>query len=116
MVDFGITGEQGLALAHHFRKDAAYRPHVYCGRVMPGAQQYFWGAVPESNDLGPAVSIYTQPKGDNMYLMRVSPHRDAEGTCKPKICQLKVVLFVNEQILWLQIAVKDAMGVAVEEA
>lgn len=76
---------------------------------MPRAQQYFRRAVPESNDLRPAVSIYTQPKGDNMHLVRVSPHRNTEGTCKTKIRQFKVILFVNEQILWLQVAVKDAM-------
>ena len=48
--------------------------------------------------------------------MRVSPHRDTECPGKSKVRQLQVVAFINEKILWLEIAVKDAMRVAVEEA
>jgi hypothetical protein len=34
LVDLRVTGEQGLAGAH-FGEDAAYRPHVDTGGVLP---------------------------------------------------------------------------------
>jgi hypothetical protein len=48
--------------------------------------------------------------------MRVSPHRNTECPGEPKVRKLQIVAFVNEKILWLEIAVEDAMRVAVEEA
>ena len=48
--------------------------------------------------------------------MRVSPHRNTECPGEPKVCQFQVVAFVNEKILWLEVAVENAMRVAIEEA
>jgi len=48
--------------------------------------------------------------------MCVSPHGDTECPGKPKVCQLQVVAFVDEKILWLKVTVEDAMRVAIEEA
>jgi hypothetical protein len=48
--------------------------------------------------------------------MRVSPHRNTECPGEPKISQLQVVAFVDEEVLWLEVAVEDAMSVTVQEA
>lgn len=40
------------------------------------------------------------------HLMRVCPHRDAEGTCQAKVRQLQlVVCLVDEEVLWLEVSV-----------
>lgn len=46
-------------------------------------------------------------------LVCVCPQRDTEGACKPKVGKLEVALFVNKEVLGLQVAVKDAVAMAV---
>ena len=51
LVDFRVSREKRDTLHRHFGKDAADRPHVDGCGIMPGAQQYLWRAIPESDDL-----------------------------------------------------------------
>lgn len=48
-------------------------------------------------------------------LMRVCPHRNAESPCKAEICQLQIVILVDEEILRLKVAMQYAMRVAVQQ-
>lgn len=48
--------------------------------------------------------------------MGIGAQRNAKGTGKSEISQLQVALAVNEQILWLQIAVKNTVGVTVADS
>jgi hypothetical protein len=48
--------------------------------------------------------------------MRVSPHGNTKCPGEAKVRQLQVVALVNEKILRLEIAVENAMRVAVEKA
>ena len=45
--------------------------------------------------------------------MSISPHWDSESPSKAKIGQLQIVAFIYEQVLRLQIAMKDAVRVAI---
>ena len=47
--------------------------------------------------------------------MGVGAKRDSEGTSKTEIGQLQVALTINEQVLRLQIAVKNTVTVAVAD-
>ena len=47
--------------------------------------------------------------------MRVCPHGDAEGASETKVSELEIVIFVDEEILWLEVTVEYAVRVAVEE-
>lgn len=49
-------------------------------------------------------------------LMRICPHRNPECASEAEVCQLQVVSFVNEKILWFKIAMQDTMRMAIEEA
>ena len=46
------------------------------------------------------------------HLMSVGADRDAESTGKTKISDLEGTITVNQEILWLQVAMDDAVGVA----
>lgn len=48
--------------------------------------------------------------------MGICAERNAESARKAKISQLQVAVLVDQQILWLQIAMKNAMRVAVSNA
>ena len=49
--------------------------------------------------------------------MRIRAHGNAERASQPEVCKLEVVVdCVDEQILWLEVAVQDAVGMAVEQA
>lgn len=48
--------------------------------------------------------------------MGIGTHRDSEGARQPKVRELQVVRRVDEQVLRLQVAVQDAVRVAVEQA
>lgn len=45
--------------------------------------------------------------------MCIGPHGDPERTRKTKVGKLEVVIFINQEILRLEIAVKDAVRMAV---
>jgi hypothetical protein len=46
----------------------------------------------------------------------VRPERDAKRSGEPKVGELEVAVLVDEQVLGLEIAVEDPVGVAVVEA
>lgn len=48
--------------------------------------------------------------------MGVGAERNTEGASQTEIGQLQVALLVDEQVLWLQVTVQDAVGVAVARA
>lgn len=48
--------------------------------------------------------------------MCVSPHRNAESPGQAKIRQLEVVALIDEEILRLEVSMKDAMGVAINQS
>ena len=48
-----------------------------------------------------------------MYLMCVSSEWNTKSSCQAEISQLQIPLFVNEQILWLQVPMKDPVTVAI---
>jgi hypothetical protein len=48
--------------------------------------------------------------------VRVSPHGNPERAREAEVGQLEVVARVDEEVLRLQVAVEDAVGVAVEQA
>lgn len=47
--------------------------------------------------------------------MGVGAHRDTEGASKTEVSELEVIMLVDEQILWLQVAVKNPVRVAVQK-
>lgn len=90
-----ITNEQCLPLGH-LCVDAANAPDVDGRRVFFGPQKDFWRTIPQCHDF-----------------VRVRFDGKAECPRQPKICELNIAVFVNEEVLWLQVAVHHAMGVAV---
>ncbi len=98
LVNLGVAREQGLAGAH-LGKDAADRPHVDAGGVLAAAEQNLRGAVPEGDDL-----------------VGVGAQGDAERAGQAEVGELEVALAVDQQVLGLEIAVQDAMAVAVAHA
>jgi hypothetical protein len=98
LVDLGITREKRLA-SSHLGEDAAHGPHVDTSGVLAATKQNLGRAVPE---------------GDNF--VSVSAERDTKGASQTKIGQLQVALLVDEQVLRLEIAVQNAVGVAVTGA
>ena len=48
--------------------------------------------------------------------MRVCPDRNAEGACQTEVGELELPSSVNEQVLGLQIAMQNAVGVAEGDA
>lgn len=48
--------------------------------------------------------------------MSVSSHRYGKGPCKAKVGQHELPILVDKNVLWLQVAVHDAVGVAVGNA
>lgn len=98
LVDFGVTGEERLARGH-LGEDAANGPHVDAGGVLATTEENFRGAVPESDDF-----------------VGVGAKRHTESASETEISQLEVALLVDEQVLWLQVTVQNAVGVAVAGA
>lgn len=52
----------------------------------------------------------------DMHLVRVCPHWYTEGPSETEVCQLEIIALVNKQVLWLEIAVEDAVRVTIEKA
>jgi hypothetical protein len=97
-VNLGIAREQGLARAH-LGEDAADGPHVDACRVLATAEQDFGRAIPQGDDL-----------------VRVGAQGHAKGAGETKIGELEIAVLVDEEVLWLEIAMQDAVGVAVAHA
>lgn len=98
LVNLGIAREERLA-GTHLGEDAADGPHVNAGGVLASTEQDLRGAVPQSNDL-----------------VGVSAQGNTEGARKTKVGQLQVAVSIDQQVLGLQVAVEDAVGVAVADA
>ncbi|KAJ1383991.1 hypothetical protein SESBI_42895 [Sesbania bispinosa] len=80
-------------------KDAFNGPHVNTDGVMCGTEKNLRFSVPE---------------GDN--LMSVAIERNSEGTSKAKLSDLEnPLLLIEKEVLWLEIAVEDAMAVALSD-
>ena len=95
LVDLGITREERLACSH-LSEDATDGPHVDTSGVLAATEQNFRSAVPESNDF-----------------VGVSAKWDTKGASKTEISQLQVALFVDEQVLRLEVTVEDTVSMAV---
>jgi hypothetical protein len=94
LVFVGSAGEEGAA-GVHFCHDAASGPDVDAGVVGAGAKEDIRGAVPEGYDF-----------------VREGVNGDSEGSGETEIRQLELSFEVDEEILGLQIAVQDSIGVA----
>jgi hypothetical protein len=98
LVNLRVTREERLARAH-LSEDAANGPHVDAGGVLPTSQQNLWRAVPQCDDL-----------------VRVCAQRDTERARETEIGELKVEVVVDEEVLRLQVAVQNAVSMAVTHA
>jgi len=98
LVDLAVAREQGLA-RRHLREDAPHAPHVDARAVLPAAEQDLRRPVPERDDF-----------------VGVGAQRDAEGAGQAEVGELEVAFFVDEEVLGLEVAVQDAVGVAVADA
>lgn len=98
LVNLRVAREERLSCAH-LGKDATNGPHVNASRVLASTQENLGGSVPQSDDL---VGVCAQ--------------RNTKGAGKTEIGELEVALLVNEEVLGLEIAVQDAVGVAVLDA
>lgn len=47
--------------------------------------------------------------------MGICSHWYPKGASKPKVCQLEIIVLVNEEILGLQISMEDPMRMTVEQ-
>ena len=53
---------------------------------------------------------------ENTHLMRVRPKGDTESASETEIGEFKVVVLIDQEVLWLQVSVQDTMRVTVEQA
>merc|ERR1740129_331768 len=93
-VDLGVAAEEWTA-CRHLGEDAAYAPHVDGHAVELRAEQDLQGTVPHSHDL-----------------VRVLGDRQSVSSGQSEIGDLQAQPRVDEEVLWLQVAVQDAIGVA----
>jgi hypothetical protein len=98
LVNLRVTGEQRLARAH-LSEDTAHRPHVDASRVLSTAEQDLRRTVPQSD-----------------HLVGVCAERDTKSAGEPEVGELEVVVLVDEEVLGLEVAVEDAVSVAVAHA
>lgn len=80
----------------HLCKYTADGPHVDGCAVVSRAEQDFGSSVPEGDDF-----------------MCVGAERNTEGASKTEVGKFEVTFFVDQQVLGFEIAVKDAVCVAV---
>lgn len=50
------------------------------------------------------------------YLMCVCTDRHAEGSCQAKVSKFDLTLGIDEEVLWLQVSMKDSVRVAESQA
>ena len=48
--------------------------------------------------------------------MSVRSHGNAECSRKTEVSKLEVVIFIDQQILWLEVAMEDAVRMTVQQA
>ena len=51
-----------------------------------------------------------------VYLMCVCSHRNSKGSREAKICEFEIIFLVDEEVLGLEVAMQNSMGVAVQKA
>ena len=95
LVNLAVSREQWLA-RRHLREDAPDTPHVDSRAVLAATKQDLGRTVPECDDF-----------------VGVSAERDAEGAGETEVGELEVAFLVDEEVLGFEIAVEDAVGVAV---
>lgn len=95
LINLRVSYKQGLALSH-LSVNAPNAPYVNRCRVLFGPKEDFWRTVPQGDDL-----------------VGVCLDRQAKRPSQSKICQLHVSIRVDQEILWLQVSVHDAMRVTV---
>ena len=104
----------------HLCKDAAHRPHVNGGGVVSRAQENLRCSVPQRHDLSRKFRVIhiasRSLRATCTNLMRICPHGNAERASEPEVGELEVVIFIDQKILRLEVAVEDAMRVTVEQA
>eukprot|EP00051_Salpingoeca_urceolata_P034199 m.23969 g.23969 ORF g.23969 m.23969 type:complete len:384 (-) comp7346_c0_seq1:76-1227(-) len=93
-VNLRVAGKE-RSPCDHFGKNAANGPNVHWASVLPRPQQNFRRTVPKGN-----------------HLVCVSTDGNAKRASEPKICELHGTATVNEQVLWLKVAVQHAVRVA----
>lgn len=59
--------------------------------------------------------MYRRCDGHDTNLMGVSPHGNAKCTSQAKIGEFQIVMFVDEQILRLEITMQDSVRVTIKE-
>ena len=98
LVNLRVTREQRLSCGH-LSKDAAHTPDIHRSGVGTRPEEDFRGSVPQSDDF---VGVRAQ--------------RHIESTSQTKVSQLHSTALVHQQVLRLQVAVQNAVRVAVGEA
>jgi hypothetical protein len=83
------------ALGDHFDEDCRNGPNVHGAGVLTSAQENLWGTIPERHNL-----------------VRVHAHGYTESASKTEIGNLEGTVAINQQILRLEVAVDDTVGVA----
>jgi len=48
--------------------------------------------------------------------MCVCSHRNSKGSREAKICEFEIIFLVDEEVLGLEVAMQNSMGVAVQKA
>lgn len=97
-VDFRISRKERVAV-DELGEDAADGPDVDRGGVVLGAEEHLRCAIPQ---------------GD--HLVRVGANGDGERAGQAKVRELEDTGAVDQQVLGLEVAVHDAMRVAVGDA
>ena len=98
LINLAIAREQRFP-RRHLGENAADGPHVDAGAVLAATEQDFGAPVPERDDF-----------------VGVGAEGDAEGAGEAEVGEFEVAFFVDEEVLGFQVAVQDAVGVAVASA
>ena len=82
----------------HFDENTPHRPHIYCGGVIGSAQQNFWRAVPQRDNLmGHVRGIVA----------------DRESPRESKVSKFQLLMFADQDVGRLKVAVHNAGAVAI---
>ena len=108
-----------MAAHAHLGEDAPDGPHVDRGRVVPRAEQHLGRAVPQRHDLSRKFRVIhiasRSLRATCTNLMRICPHGNAERASESEVGELEVVIFIDQKILRLEVAVEDPARVQLGE-
>jgi hypothetical protein len=79
---------------NHLSNDASCTPDIHGNIILWASHEYLWRAIPQRYNL-----------------MRVLARAEGEHTREAEVTDLQKTVFVNQQILWLDIPVHDAIAV-----